>query len=86
VSISLRDSINGKCRDCIYDPLSGLGNWRQQVEACTAKACPLWPVRPVSKPDYRTRADKTDSEAASDPKKACIGGPEGEGATGVATP
>jgi hypothetical protein len=86
VSISLRDSINGKCRDCIYDPLSGLGNWRQQVEACTAKACPLWPVRPVSKPDYRTRTGKTDSEAGGDAEKACIGGLDGRGATGVATP
>jgi len=84
--MSLRDAINGKCRDCIYDPLSGLGNWRQQVEACTAKACPLWAVRPVSKPDTRPRTGKTDSEAAGDAEKACLDGLEGEGATGVATP
>lgn len=86
MSISLRNSINGKCRDCVYDPLSGLGNWRQQVEACPAKTCSLWPVRPVSKPDYRTRTGKTDSEAASDPEKGCIGEEDGGGATGVATP
>jgi hypothetical protein len=45
---SLRGSINAKCRDCIYDPKSGLGNWRQQVSLCTVYKCPLWPVRPVS--------------------------------------
>jgi len=86
VSISLRDSINGKCRDCIYDPLSGLGNWRQQVEACTAKACPLWAVRPVSKPDTRPRTGKTDSDAVRHAETTCFGAGEGEGATGVATP
>lgn len=46
----LRASINFKCKDCIYDPESGLGNWRQQVGACEAYDCPLWPVRPRSKP------------------------------------
>lgn len=86
MSISLRDSINGKCRDCIYDPWSGLGNWRQQVEACPATACPLWPVRPTSKPRKRDPGAETHSEAASDPETACPDGLEGEGATGVATP
>lgn len=48
--ISLRAAINGKCRDCIVDPLSGLGTWRQQVGACEAEGvCPLRPVRPRSK-------------------------------------
>lgn len=46
--MSLRAAINAKCKECIYDPLSGLGNWRQQVTGCTAKACPLWTVRPLS--------------------------------------
>lgn len=46
---SLRKAINDKCRSCIYDPLSGLGNWRQQVSACTIVTCPLYPVRPVSR-------------------------------------
>lgn len=48
--MSLRKAINDKCRDCIYDPQSGLGNWRQQVTLCTIKACPLWMVRPLSSP------------------------------------
>lgn len=45
---SLRAVINAKCRECIYDPVAGAGNWRQQVGACTSTKCPLWPVRPVS--------------------------------------
>ena len=45
---SLRKSINDKCRECIYDPKSGTGNWRQQVDACTSYSCPLYPVRPRS--------------------------------------
>lgn len=44
---SFRKLIDAKCKDCIYDPLSGLGTWRQQTEACTIKSCSLWPVRPV---------------------------------------
>ncbi len=46
--MSLRKAINEKCKDCIYDPLSGLGNWRQQVAGCTSEDCSLWPVRPIS--------------------------------------
>ncbi len=43
----LRGKINAKCIECIYDEY-GVGNWRQQVSACTSKACPLYPVRPRS--------------------------------------
>lgn len=46
--MSLRAAINAKCRECIYDPHSGAGNWRQQVTACTSYKCPLYPVRPTS--------------------------------------
>ena len=46
----LRGKINAMCCSCIYDPYSE-GNWRQQVEKCTSKACPLYSVRPVSKPE-----------------------------------
>jgi len=46
---SMRAAINAKCKDCIYDEC-GVGNWRQQVTACTAKECPLWLLRPMSKP------------------------------------
>lgn len=47
---SLRALINAKCRECIYDPLSGMGTWREQAGACTSRACPLYPVRPLPKP------------------------------------
>ena len=46
---SLRVSINKYCQSCIYDPKSGLGTWRQQVEACTVTKCELYAVRPRSK-------------------------------------
>jgi hypothetical protein len=45
--ISLRQSINNKCKDCIYDPVQK-GSWREQVENCTSSACPLFDVRPKS--------------------------------------
>ena len=83
---SLRKAINAKCKDCIYDPLSGLGTWRQQTEACPAKTCPLWPVRPVSRPHRRDSAAEIDSEAAGNTEKATPAALEGEAATWVATP
>lgn len=43
----LRGKIDAMCCSCIYDPTQ-LGNWRKQVEKCTSKACPLYPVRPTS--------------------------------------
>lgn len=54
--MSLRAAINGKCRECIYDPTPGLGNWRQQITACQIASCSLHPYRPLSKPDARTRS------------------------------
>lgn len=63
-----QQAINAKCRDCIYDPASGLGNWRQQVGACAIESCPLWPYRPRSKPQpnrQRQVAGSVDNPAAS---------------------
>lgn len=45
---SLRAAVNAKCRSCIYDPGSGNGTWREQVEACTSSNCPLHAFRPIS--------------------------------------
>ena len=45
---SMRDAINKKCKDCIYDDLSGLGTWRQQTEGCTSTDCPLYLLRPLT--------------------------------------
>lgn len=42
----LRNAINLNCRECIYDPASGGGTWRQQVEACAVESCALFAVRP----------------------------------------
>lgn len=41
-------AIRDMCKQCIYDPVAGKGTWRQQVEACTSKDCPLYHFRPVS--------------------------------------
>jgi hypothetical protein len=59
--MSLRNAINEKCKWCIYDPLSGEGNWRQQVTKCTSTDCPLYPVRPISKPKKEKERGTQDS-------------------------
>ena len=46
--ISLRQAINHKCKECIYDPESP-GRWIQQVTVCTCNGCPLYEVRPKSR-------------------------------------
>lgn len=43
--MSLRKSIDAKCKDCIYDPVCGGGTWREQIAQCSSVSCPLWPVR-----------------------------------------
>ena len=45
--MSLRAAVDAKCKDCIYDPRSGGGTWREQVAQCTVTRCALWPVRPA---------------------------------------
>jgi hypothetical protein len=52
---SMRGAINAKCKDCIYDPLSGLGTWRQQVGGCTSHECPLWALRPMPAADRQAK-------------------------------
>lgn len=61
--MSLRKAINDKCKECIYDPIAGRGNWRQQVEACTSRACPLYIVRPTSS-GMKGESEATPREAA----------------------
>lgn len=53
-------AINAFCKSCIYDKCQP-GNWRQQVEACTAKACALYEFRPVS-----SVGDANDPEASQE--------------------
>jgi len=45
--LSLRQAVDQKCKECIYDPYQK-GAWREQVQACTASDCPLYAVRPKS--------------------------------------
>ena len=45
---TMRQAINAMCKQCTYDPESGLGTWRQQTEACRIESCPLWMLRPRS--------------------------------------
>lgn len=68
--MSLRAAINAKCKDCIYDPKSGHGTWRQQVEGCTVSRCPLFPVRPRAQPSKEfagNRAPRIERTAQDDP-------------------
>ena len=46
--ISLRNSINLYCKNCIYDR-SVNGSWRKQVQNCTASECHLFLARPIPK-------------------------------------
>lgn len=48
-------AIAAKCKDSIHDPCAP-GNWRQQVEGCTVKSCPLWDYRPKSRGKVRSLA------------------------------
>lgn len=43
---SLRDAVNAKCRECIYDPFAA-GAWREQVATCASSHCALHGIRPV---------------------------------------
>ena len=52
--MSLRKAINGKCRDCIWDPLAK-GTWLAQVERCELTECSLHQVRPKSR--HRVKRD-----------------------------
>jgi hypothetical protein len=46
----MKKAIAEHCRGCMYDPESGLGNWKQQITQCHITKCALWPYRPISKP------------------------------------
>ena len=70
---SLRKRIDLMCRSCIYDEKAP-GNWRQQVTACQCDYCPLWAVRPVSKPDSRTLTRNINSKPDSGTQKPVLSG------------
>lgn len=43
---SLRNAVDAKCKDCVYDKAER-GTWREQVAGCGVPSCPLHAVRPV---------------------------------------
>jgi hypothetical protein len=45
---TMRQAIDLNCKDCIYDD-QDVGNWRQQVTACTITDCPFHDHRPISR-------------------------------------
>lgn len=45
---SMRQAIDLNCKDCIYDD-QDVGNWKQQVTACTITDCPFHDHRPISR-------------------------------------
>ena len=45
--MGMRQAINDKCKDCIYDPQQP-GSWRLQVQWCAISTCSLWEYRPRS--------------------------------------
>ncbi len=56
--MSLRKAIDGKCRDCIYDP-DAPGSWRQQTHSCNDTSCPLHAVQPkAAKPLTREALER----------------------------
>jgi len=44
----MRQAIDLNCKDCIYDD-QDVGNWKQQVTACTITDCPFHDHRPMSR-------------------------------------
>ena len=71
---SLRAAIDAKCKSCIYDPGSGNGSWREQVQACSSANCPLHPLRPLSRRKARNRVAGCSARARD--YVACFHGPK----------
>lgn len=70
--MGMRSAINQNCKDCIYDPLSGLGTWREQVAQCPMTWCPFWEYRPGPQngPYQRPGVDKAILNGTLTPKNA----------------
>ena len=66
--MSLRKAINSMCKECIYDSIGGTGGWKQQVEQCTSKNCPLYLVRPKAALTIAL-LDIVESSSGNEPKK-----------------
>lgn len=44
--MSRKAAIDAFCKSCIWDRHAS-GTWREQVAACPAPRCPLYPYRPM---------------------------------------
>ena len=77
---SMRERINLQCKDCIYDSESGGGSWRQQVEACDDRTCPLWALRPRSKANLADEGAETPRSWPTDERGCGGAGPSSLGA------
>lgn len=42
----LRRAVDRFCKNCRLHPVDDSSSWREQVEACAVRDCPLWVVRP----------------------------------------
>ena len=58
---SLKTAIAEKCKQCTYDATQP-GSWRQQVEDCTVRTCPLWEVRPLTNETISVNRKKKNNE------------------------
>jgi hypothetical protein len=67
---SMRKAIDAFCKDCIYDPLSGGGTWREQVGACKDDLCPLHELRPLPMGSYHKWQLEAKKKAADRKNKA----------------
>jgi hypothetical protein len=58
---AFRPAVDAMCKACSYDPIGGQGTWRAQVEACHGYSCPLYPLRPRSRPHTRAQEGRSPS-------------------------
>ena len=73
---SLRNAIDGMCKQCLYDERAK-GGWRQQIEACTMPTCNLYNLRPL--PRKRTTKGQSLRESIDAECKTCIYDPCDDG-------
>lgn len=70
---SLRTAVDAKCRDCIYDPMSGAGTWREQVSQCRIVSCPLWALRPMPVSGPFAAAPRIPAEIVAGQSRSTVG-------------
>jgi hypothetical protein len=74
--MSKTKALQEMCKACIYDKACP-GTWREQVEACESKHCPLWQHRPLTVATINLHR-KTKAEVSGIDLDALIDGLEDE--------